>query len=572
MVEIYSYPLKKSDTFRGYYIKGELGNGYRGKTYIASHNGKDYVIKIPNLDIERPKKEIEKRTNEIRQDVMREVVAWTRISENPSIQPYIAKVEDVGSSVFDINKSQYMMPYIIQEYIQGESLEEWCTNVYGKPFNGVTESKSWFSLAKKLLTLLSMIHIERVVHGDIWPPNIIINNTQDPNPILIDFGQAWLVDHEFGLSTNDPSYPYYAPERISNGDIWREPADIFSLGGILYYLATGETPPAVFIYQSGTKADIILKEHIVLKYEILQKVKSLNPQLYQQNPGIVDIILYCLRPDINDRASYAEAVLDVLELFEAAFSYPGNRIENTNKDIFGELAEKVSELSDLVQLLQNTDIHLFPRILKRDVRLVYTRLQTVKSRVYNLEGDRETFINGLLSCVSLLEAKDQLLALTTPTFWRKENFGNYGRLLTMIKMAGLRNISVKWVLLLSDDEFKKPEVKDILQAQSYVMQELSNNGITVGKASSDTGDYYVGYVIVDAETRKAVARQSKTFILINRVAQEKDNYTLINPRYTRSEGRVTLVRFWNDPNRLEEFLDDLEYYSNLSSSLLKLVK
>jgi len=393
-------------------------------------------------------------------------------------------------------------------------------------------------------------------------------NIENPLPVLIDFGQAWLLERDFNLAASDPAYPYYAPERIEKGDIWREPADIFGLGGILYFLAVGEDPPPVFSQHGDTDSGIEHKDHSILKYELLEKIRTLNPGLYNENPGIVDIVLYCLRPDVNERASYAEAVLDVVELFEGAFRTSEDDVDSNSENIIDKLSEKITELDELVQLLQTTDIHLFPRILKRDIRVINTQIRTVKSRIYNLEGDRETFINGLLACISMLAPGDQLLALTTPTFWRKYNFGNYGRLLTMIKMAAVHGIRIKWVLLLSQDEFQNSEIQEILAAQSHVMQELLGSGINVGQNPQNSAAYYVGYVVVDPETRKSVARQSKTFILTNRISQDQNTYTLINPRYNRSEGRVTIVRFWNDPNRLNEFLTDLEDYFQSSTSLL----
>jgi len=144
MVDNYTYPLTESGTFKQYEIENELGEGYRGKTYKASTGGKSYVIKLPNLDVARPKDQIQSRLNEIQKDVIREWEAWKRISTNPAIQNHVAEIVEVSSALFAISDTNYLVPYIIQEYIPGQSLEEWCKSNYGDPFSGITASGDWF--------------------------------------------------------------------------------------------------------------------------------------------------------------------------------------------------------------------------------------------------------------------------------------------------------------------------------------------------------------------------------------------------------------------------------------------
>jgi hypothetical protein len=70
-----------------------------------------------------------------------------------------------------------------------------------------------------------------------------------------------------------------------------------------------------------------------------------------------------------------------------------------------------------------------------------------RSQLFNLRGgDRDELVKYMLAAFSGLRAGDQILAQTTPIFWQKQNFGANGRLLTMLKMAAIHQIHVRWVL------------------------------------------------------------------------------------------------------------------------------
>jgi serine/threonine protein kinase len=127
-------------------------------------------------------------------------------------------------------------PYIVMEYIAGRPVK---TYLEKTPLaaNEVAE------IGAKIAFALHDVHRQHVIHLDLKPSNVILR--QDGEAVLIDFG---LSHHEqlpdlVGEEFDDPvgTGPYVAPEQVlrDRGD---PRSDLFALGVILYFLATGERP------------------------------------------------------------------------------------------------------------------------------------------------------------------------------------------------------------------------------------------------------------------------------------------------------------------------------------------
>jgi eukaryotic-like serine/threonine-protein kinase len=127
-------------------------------------------------------------------------------------------------------------PYIAMEFIHGRSVRTLLDNT-PLPATEVAE------IGGKIAFALHDIHRQHVIHLDLKPSNVILR--EDGEAVLIDFGLSRheqlpdLVAEEF----DDPvgTGPYIAPEQVlRQRDDSR--SDIFALGVILYFLATGERP------------------------------------------------------------------------------------------------------------------------------------------------------------------------------------------------------------------------------------------------------------------------------------------------------------------------------------------
>jgi nucleotide-binding universal stress UspA family protein len=126
--------------------------------------------------------------------------------------------------------------YIVMEQIAGVSLRS-RFDASPLPIAEVV------STGIKIAHALQDLHRQHVIHLDIKPSNIMFR--PDGNAVLIDFGLSRhdklpdLLDEEFRLPMG--TGPYISPEQVLG--VRNEPrSDLFSLGVLLYHLATGERP------------------------------------------------------------------------------------------------------------------------------------------------------------------------------------------------------------------------------------------------------------------------------------------------------------------------------------------
>src|SRR5437660_157079 len=112
---------------------------------------------------------------------------------------HAAHVLDSGTAAVDIGGFDEICFCVVSEYISGDELGVWLEN-YRKENGGPLSAQDFFLMARKLTEALSEIHQAVVVHGDIWPPNIVIREKTEP--VFIDFGQS-VIRKEVAISTSD---------------------------------------------------------------------------------------------------------------------------------------------------------------------------------------------------------------------------------------------------------------------------------------------------------------------------------------------------------------------------------
>jgi serine/threonine protein kinase len=199
--------------------------------------------------------------------------------------PRIVKLHDVG-----IDETSGA-PYLVMEFVVGQTMEQHLAA-------GTTDFQQACSWGAALGRALAYAHEQGIVHGDIKPANILIN--QDGRVMLTDFGIARFTAHvsQNGGLRGTPAY--LSPEQIE-GNPTDGRSDLFSLGIVLYHLATGQRP-----FQSDSVQAVCAQ---ILKAKIERPTK-LNPALPR---SFDDIIASCLARDPKDRYDSGELLSTALE-------------------------------------------------------------------------------------------------------------------------------------------------------------------------------------------------------------------------------------------------------------------
>lgn len=198
-----------------YRLLGRIGSGGMGRVYLGrSAGGRTVAVKIvhPHFALD----------DEFRARFKREVQAARRVGG-----AWTAPVLDADPDA--------EVPWVATGYVAGPSLTQAAGDGAGLPEHSVR------ALGAGLAEALAAVHGLGLVHRDVKPSNVLL--TLD-GPRLIDFGIARATDGTASLTSTGVSIGspgYMSPEQIL-GKAVTGAADVFSLGAVLVYAASGSSP------------------------------------------------------------------------------------------------------------------------------------------------------------------------------------------------------------------------------------------------------------------------------------------------------------------------------------------
>jgi serine/threonine protein kinase len=199
------------------------------------------------------------------------------------------------------------LPYLVMQFISGQSLRE---RIRATGPLGLEEI---LRIGTQVAAGLAAAHAQGLIHRDIKPANILLENGVERVRIT-DFGLARTADEissaEHGWLAGTPEF--MAPEQ-ARGEPVDHRADLFSLGCVLYFMATGEPP-----FVGSTLLSVIRK----LSEEEPRPLPELNPALPKWLGAIVTLLL---AKDPAQRPPSAQAVAEMLQNHLAALQQAGSR-------------------------------------------------------------------------------------------------------------------------------------------------------------------------------------------------------------------------------------------------------
>ena len=222
-----------------YRVERVLGQGGFGITYLAEQTGlarrvavKEFFMKeLCNRDsdtshVSIPSIGSREMVDRFRQKFIKEARALAALNHK-----HIVRIIDI----FEENNTAYY----VMEYVDGGSLSD-------KVKAGALPEADALRYIRQVATALNFVHGKRMMHLDVKPSNILLNENDEA--VLIDFGLAKQYDDAGSQTSTTPvgiSHGYAPMEQYKRGGLgtFSPATDIYSLGATLYKLVTGLTPP-----------------------------------------------------------------------------------------------------------------------------------------------------------------------------------------------------------------------------------------------------------------------------------------------------------------------------------------
>jgi len=264
-----------------YEIEAELGEGGMAKVYRARHALLDTLHAVKVLDSEL-------RGNA---DARQRFLDEARIQAKHLDHPGIVKVTNIVATAEHAA--------LVMELIEGKSLEACVHELVDDPAE----------IRRIMLAVLDAVghaHAQGIVHRDLKPANVLLSG-KGRVPKVTDFGIAKLSDPGRAASKKSThaaarmgTLSYMSPEQIRRAKDVTPRSDIFSLGAMLYELATGSLP-----FEGGDDFDVMEK----IVHGRFPPPKEKNPRI---DPVFVEVIERALSPRPEDRYASCEEMAAAL--------------------------------------------------------------------------------------------------------------------------------------------------------------------------------------------------------------------------------------------------------------------
>lgn len=250
-----------------YVVQAVVGTGGMAVVYRAFDKKKNRIVAIKVL---RPEYESDE---EFVRRFSREAEAASKVSHEN-----IVNMLDVG-----IDGD---MRYIVMEYVDGQTLKEMIRQ------RGTIHPDTAIRMAIRILAAVDHAHRNGIVHRDIKPQNIMVDNQGRVK--VADFGiarlkaaQATTTEEGSGGSVLG-SVHYFSPEQ-ARGEVADEKSDLYSVGVVMYEMLTGTVP-----FDGETSVSVALKH-------VSEEPKSMRDHQEGISKALDEVVMRALCKDATKR-------------------------------------------------------------------------------------------------------------------------------------------------------------------------------------------------------------------------------------------------------------------------------
>ncbi len=275
-----------------YRIVSALGQGGMGSVYLAEDSRLNRKVALKFLSGEFVMDSWAKR------QLIKEAQAVARL-DHPNICA-VYGLDEIGDHSF-----------IVMQYIEGQTLADLIRTKSIKPDQIVP-------LAQQIVSALADAHAHGIIHRDIKPKNIMVTPSEQAK--VLDFGLAKTVPKTIEDATESISQlskdglligtiAYMSPEQL-RGEKLDYRSDIFSMGTVLYEMASGRNPHA-----HKTNAEVI-------SAIMSREPESLRQMSLNCPKDLEQVVTRCLRKDRAERYQSATELLIDLDNLQKGIALP----------------------------------------------------------------------------------------------------------------------------------------------------------------------------------------------------------------------------------------------------------
>jgi eukaryotic-like serine/threonine-protein kinase len=273
-----------------YVVVNQLGRGGMGAVYLAERADGQFEKRVAIKVLKR---------GTDTDEVLRRFRIERQILANLE-HPNITRLLDAGSTTDGL-------PYFVMEFVDGTPITKFVQRED-------LDLRGRLQLFLKVCSAVDLAHRHYIIHRDIKPGNVLVNESREPK--LLDFGIAKLLgvdpdDEEATVAAERRLTPRYAAPEQSAGRAGTIASDVYSLGALLYELLTGKPPPRS---SNGNSSQDDVSKHLT-EPPLLSDVVT-DPKTKHQLRGQFDqIVAKAMRPDPAQRYSSAAELSEDIERY-----------------------------------------------------------------------------------------------------------------------------------------------------------------------------------------------------------------------------------------------------------------